>query len=216
MTATKSAKKGPRRARAREEMLRVAAELFHAKGFERSTMDDVARQLGLLKGSLYYYFDSKQEILDEILLIPRQRFLRLLQRIASARISPAEKLRRAIAAFVTSFDIAYPAMSVAVYERFDRSAKQGERVRALRREVQELFEYIVQEGVDSGLFRTKDVKMATFAIAGMCNWLSTWYEKGGRLSSEQIADVFADLVLGGLLTRPDPEGGRGVREAGNE
>jgi len=190
-----------RRARARQKMLTVAAEIFRAKGFERSTMEEVARQLGMLKGSLYYYFESKQEILDNILLIPREKLLRRLERIAASPAPPQEKLRRAIKTFVSSFDVEYPAMSVAVYERFSPSEGQGEQVRRLRRRVQEIFEGIVQEGVDAGLFETGDVKMATFAIAGMCNWLSTWYQKDGRLSSDRIGDVFSDLILGGLLKR---------------
>lgn len=193
---------GSRRARAREEMLRVAAEIFREKGFERGRMEDVARELGMLKGSLYYYFESKQEILDEILLVPRERFLRRLEQIASSRGTPSAKLRKAIKAFVCGFDVEYPAMSVAVYERFSRSGRQAEEVRRLRRRVQEIFERLVQDGVDAGEFETKDVKMTTFAIAGMCNWLSTWYEKGGRLSSERIGEVFADLVIHGLQRQP--------------
>lgn len=200
-----------RRARAREEMLRVAAEIFREKGFDRSRMEDVARELGMLKGSLYYYFESKQEILDEILLVPRERFLRRLEEIASSRGTPSVKLRKAIKAFISGFDVEYPAMSVAVYERFSRSGHQAEEVRRLRRRVQEIFERLVQDGVDAGEFETKDVKMTTFAIAGMCNWLSTWYEKGGRLSSQRIGDVFADLVLHGLERRPASDAPRRAR-----
>ncbi len=203
--AAKQAVRTTRRRRAREEMLRVAAELFRTRGFDRSTMEDVARELGLLKGSLYYYFYSKQEILDEILVMPRQRLLKRLERTVASRGSAREKLRQAIGAFITAFDIEYPAMSVAVYERFDRGGEQREQVRALRRRVQEIFEQIVQDGVDEGLFRTNDVKMATFAIAGMCNWLSTWYVKSGRLTAQRIAEIFADLILDGLTVREQPK-----------
>jgi AcrR family transcriptional regulator len=187
-------------------MLRVAAELFRNKGYDRSTMDDVAREVGILKGSLYYYFDSKQEILDEILLKPREHLLKRLERIVASDAPATKKLGQAITEFVTAFDIEYPAMSVAVYERFDRSVEQRDQIRHLRRRVQEIFEQIVQEGISEGSLRTDNVKMATFAIAGMCNWLSTWYQKDGELSAQSIGDLFADLILNGLVVRDDGGG----------
>ncbi len=192
-------------------MLRTAAELFRAKGFDRSTMEDVARELGLLKGSLYYYFDSKQEILDEILVAPRRHLLDQLERIASSDAAADEKLRQAITEFVTAFDIEYPAMSVAVYERFDQSVEHKGNIQILRRRIQEILEQIVRQGVDEGRFETESPKMATFAIAGMCNWLSTWYEKGGPFTSRRIAESFADLVLNGLRTVDSRRRGQSVQ-----
>lgn len=189
-----------RKPRARREMLRTAAELFRAKGFDRITMEDVARELGLLKGSLYYYFDSKQEILDEILVAPRRHLLDQFERIVGSDATADEKLRQAITEFITAFDIEYPAMSVAVYERFDQSAEQRSNIQLLRRRIQGILEQIVQQGVEEGRFLTESPKMATFAIVGMCNWLSTWYEKGGSSTSRRIAENFADLILNGLRT----------------
>ena len=65
----------------------------------------------------------------------------------------------------------------------------------------ELLEAIIKEGIKRGAFRAVDSKMAAHAILGMCNWLYQWYSPEGRLKPEEIAGIFADLVMDGLVTR---------------
>ncbi len=195
----------PGRGRARDAILQAAAETFRQKGFDRATMEDLAAQLGLLKASLYYYFQSKYDILYEILRGARQEVLRRLETVASSDLPPREKLHQAIVAFVTAFDHNYPALSVAVYERLDRGVPAIDEMKAIRRRVQQLWDRMIRQAAREGVIRNDlDLRVVSFAIIGMINWMSQWYEKDGRLSSEEIAHVFAELALNGLATERRP------------
>lgn len=204
-----------RGAAGRDAILQAAAETFRSKGFDRATMEDLARRLGFLKASLYYYFRSKYDILYEILRGARQELLRRLEEVAASDLPPDEKLRRAIFAFVTAFDHDYPALSVAVYERLDRGIPAIDEMQAIRRRVQDLWDQMVREAAEAGAIRSDlDLRVVSFGIIGMCNWLSQWYEKDGRLPSEEIARIFAEMILNGLAgpsSQPLPaEGGEGA------
>ncbi len=206
----------PGRGRGRDAILQAAAETFREKGFDRATMEDLAAQLGLLKASLYYYFQSKYDILYEILRGARQEVLRRLEAIAASDRPPREKLHQAIVAFATAFDHNYPALSVAVYERLDRGVPAIDEMKAIRRRVQQLWDRMIRQAAREGAIRKDlDLRVVSFGIIGMINWMSQWYEKDGRLSSEEIAHVFAEMVLNGLATEraplPRPRGPRGGR-----
>lgn len=188
-----------RRAAGRDAILQAAAEAFRAKGFDRATMEDLAARLGFLKASLYYYFRSKYDILYEILRAARQEVVRRLEEAAGSDLPPLEKLRQAVVAFVTAFDYNYPALSVAVYERLDRGLPAIDDMKAIRCRVQELWDQMIREAAEAGAIRTDlDLRAVSFGIIGMCNWLSQWYDRDGRLRSDEIAHVFAEMILGGL------------------
>lgn len=195
----------PARGRGRDAILQAAAETFREKGFDRATMEDLAAQLGLLKASLYYYFQSKYDILYEILKGARQEVLRRLEAVAASDLPPREKLHHAIVAFVTAFDHNYPALSVAVYERLDRGVPAIDEMKAIRRRVQQLWDRMIRQAAREGVIRKDlDLRVVSFGIIGMINWMSQWYDKDRRLTSEEIAHVFAEMVLNGLATQRAP------------
>lgn len=205
ITESGSEQARPVRGRARDAILQKAAETFREKGFDRATMEDLAAQLGLLKASLYYYFQSKYDILYEILRGARQEVLRRLEAVASSGLPPREKLHQAIVAFVTAFDHNYPALSVAVYERLDRGVPAIDEMKTIRRRVQRLWDRMIREAAREGVIRNDlDLRVVSFAIIGMINWMSQWYEKDGRLSSDDVAHIFAELVLNGLASERQP------------
>jgi AcrR family transcriptional regulator len=187
----------------RDAILQAAAETFRSKGFDRATMEELATRLGFLKASLYYYFKSKYDILYEILHSSRQELLGRLEEVAASDQPPLDKLRQAIVAFVTAFDYQYPALSVAVYERLDRGVPAIDEMQAIRRRVQQLWDQMIREAVEAGAIRSDlDLRVVSFGIIGMCNWLSQWYDKDGRLPSDEIARVFVEMILNGLATEP--------------
>ncbi len=204
-----------RRAGGRDAILQAAAETFRAKGFDRATMEDLATRLGFLKASLYYYFRSKYDILYEILRSARQEVLRRLEKVAASDLPPLEKLRQAIVAFVTAFDYNYPALSVAVYERLDRGVPAIDEMQSIRRRVQELWDQMIREAAEAGVIRQDlDLRAVSFGVIGMCNWLSQWYIKDGRLRSAEIAYVFAEMVLNGLAVPSPKPAAAGQRRRG--
>jgi len=183
-----------------QEILSAAAKVFRDKGYQRATIQDVAEEVGLLKGSIYYYIKSKEELLFKIGITPLKAITDALREIVSQEISPEEKLRAAIKTRLRAFDQYYPDIFVFLHERFDElPEKERAFLKKGQKEDETLWIKILKEGIEKGTFRKgADVKMIAKAISGTCHWMYKWYKKDGRLTTDQIAEVFFDFVTNGI------------------
>jgi len=186
-----------------QEILSAAARIFREKGYQRATIQDVADEVGLLKGSIYYYIKSKQELLYKIGITPLKATTDKLREIVSQNISPQEKLRSAIEVRLKAFDEYYPDIFVFLHEKFDElSEKERSFLKKGQKEDDDLWLKILKEGVEKGAFRKDlDLRIVAKAITGMCHWMYKWYKKDGRLTTGQIAEVFSEFVLNGINER---------------
>ena len=182
----------------RIEILKSAAAAFRRRGYHGASVDEIASALEMTKGNLYYYFRNKEEILYACHDYSLDVLLALLAEVQAGGAQPDEKLRRLILAFVhlmldelqgTALTLDLQALSPALQRRI--IAKRDRFDRGLRE--------IVQQGIDSGLFRPGDPKMIGFAIMGAVNWIPKWFDPAGPMTSEQIGQRFADYLIGGLL-----------------
>lgn len=181
------------------EIFDAAASLFKRKGFHATSMQDIADAVGMQKGSLYYHISSKEELLFRISYEAISAITEHLEEIATAPLTPADKLRAAIENHVKTLCAKLDLMSVFLKESTTLTAEQQAQILAKRRRYEELFRDILREGIESGDFRSVDVGAVADAMLGMLNWMHHWYRPDGRLSSEEIAEVFVDLALHGLL-----------------
>jgi AcrR family transcriptional regulator len=181
------------------EIFEAATRIFREKGYHAASMQDIAEAVGLLKGSLYHHISSKHELLLEIFEAGMQEATRAIEEIAYADLPPADKLRLAITRHIELITGNLDQATVFVMEARAMELEQRQRVVAQRDYFDRLFRRIIQEGVDAGVFRPVDATLVTFALMGMHNWLILWYRRDGRLSPQEIAAIFVDLVLNGLL-----------------
>src|SRR5258708_11824549 len=91
-----------------DDIVSAAAKVFRTKGYHAATVRDIADEVGILKGSLYHHFDSKEELLYLVVKEPIAQMFRTIAEIAAAEGGAAEKLRRAISAHLEAFDRHYP------------------------------------------------------------------------------------------------------------
>ena len=175
----------------RIEILKSAAAAFRRRGYHGASVDEIASALEMTKGNLYYYFRNKEEILYACHDYSLDVLLALMLDVQAGTARPDEKLRRLILAFVhlmldelqgTALTLDLQALSPALQRRI--IAKRDRFDRGLRE--------IVQQGIDSGLFRPGDPKMIGFAIMGAVNWITKWFDPAGPMTSEQIGQRFAD------------------------
>ncbi len=185
-----------------EQILERAAEVFNELGYRGASVQEVARRVGLLKGSLYHHVRSKEQLLGEVLLRGMELLRRGLPGADDARLPADEKIRAAIA-FHLEWIAAEPHVT-GVFLR-ELPTLPAPLRRRLRREVKE-FEArwlaLVREGIATGLLTTDlDPRLVVYAILGLVNSVHRWYRPQGRLAMKAIAAQYADLLLDGLRRR---------------
>jgi TetR/AcrR family transcriptional regulator, cholesterol catabolism regulator len=182
-----------------QEIIAAAASLFKEKGYRATTLEDIAAAVGMLKGSLYYYIRSKEELLYLVVRDPIRQAYNKLEEIVNSDAPVTAKITQAIANHVAIFHQHYPHIAVYLHDFHNVMQKLKDNSIEAPKEYQQLLAQLLQQGVDSGELRSDlDVMVAGYAILGMCNWMYRWYKPEGNLSAEAIADVFTKLVLEGL------------------
>lgn len=184
----------------RLEIARAAAAVFRRRGYAAATTEDIAGALGMTKGSLYYWFRDKSDILFFCQNYSLDRLLAEAARIRRAGAPPAARLRDLVLAQMTLMldELAGTAAHIQT-DALDRSRWRklvGKRDR-YEREVRA----IVADGVRRRVFRSLDAATAARAILGAVNWTITWFRPGGRRTSEEVAADFAELFVEGLRSR---------------
>jgi AcrR family transcriptional regulator len=185
-----------------KEIIAAAAKLFKEKGYHATTIQDVADDVGMLKGSLYYHIKSKEELLYLVTQEPIRELIERQKKLMESRLSPQQKIVNFIRSHLQAFDENYPHMFVFLQEKASLAGPVQAEVAGIDFRYETLLEAILQEGMERGIFRQElDLKMMAFSVLGMCNWMFKWYSKGGRLSIDAIAHNMAEIVLNGLTTR---------------
>jgi len=182
-----------------DDIVSAAAKVFRTKGYHAATVRDIADEVGLLKGSLYHHFDSKEELLYLVVKEPIAQMYRRMAEIAAADGQATDKLRRAIAAHLEAFDRHYPHLFVYLREREAVKRRYREKIGFSPKDYERCWQQILSEGVKSGEFRRDlDIQVASYGLLGMLNWLYKWYDPQGRLSVREVAAQFTGLALAGL------------------
>lgn len=180
-----------------DEILGVAARLFREKGYRATTMEDIARELRVTKPALYYYIDTKHDLLYAICGAAIERLMEGARKIMEEEGTVDEKLHRLITWHVSMFSAHGDVIAVYLAEEGELPEEKRKFIRSLSRDYESFYRKLLEEGIREGRFRGLDVPMAVRAVSGMCNWLSVWFRPDGKYTAEEIADIFWDLFLNG-------------------
>ncbi len=183
----------------REGILEAAARIFSEKGFHATSMQDIAEAVNLQKASLYHHFSSKQEILFEILDHALDLINNRLEIVLSQSLSPDEKLRQAMISYFQTIAENKNLSAVLLLEMKSLEPELKARQASRREKFERLWRDLIIEGKQQGMFFNVDPSLTGRAILGVMNWSVTWYRSDGARSAKEIADLFADLLLNGLL-----------------
>jgi len=184
----------------RERVLQVAAELFAKHGYHATGVAEIGKAAGLQRGALYYHIGSKEDLLLVLLRRHVEDSLEVEERILASDLDPAAKLRQLLRHHVRV--ATERSAEAAIYMR-DVGALSGERARelqALRERVEQVWADVVREGEDAGVFRPSDPVIVN-GLLSFANFVFMWYRPGGRLTPDEIADQYANVLLDGLLDR---------------
>ena len=184
----------------RGELLAIAARLFAEKGFRNTTVRDIAVAAGILTGSLYHHFDSKESMVDEILSSFQDELFGQYDAIIASDADPRTKLEQAVLVSFDAIDRHHD--EVAIFQNdaaylltFDRFAYLGERNKQSRA----VWLTLLQDGVDAEVLRDDLDLELTYRFIRDTVWVAvSWYRPGGRRTHTEIARQYLSILLEGI------------------
>lgn len=188
-----------RRSEREDQLLETATRLFRENGYHNTSMQDLADALGMQKGSLYYYIESKEELLRRLLERATSFLAYQIDEISASDLSPTEKLRWALENHARTMMDHVDLVTVYLQEYRNLPPKRLQEALTVRKHYEQVLMQIVQDGIDLGQFRPTNVKMVVLGLLGMVNWTHQWFSPDGPFTSQEIAATLAELALHGLV-----------------
>lgn len=173
--------------------------LFERKGFSETSIQDIVEALGVTKGTFYYYFQSKEQLLMEIHSTYIDDLLGRQKEIGSMPTSNKAKLEEIIHLLIGDIQNHGPSGRVFFREMRHLGEGNAEDVKRKREEFRLSIEKLIVQGIETGEFRkTLQPDMTAFAILGVTNWSYQWFNPTGEISARRLADIYGDLILNGI------------------
>ncbi|MER1966745.1 TetR/AcrR family transcriptional regulator [Castellaniella sp. GW247-6E4] len=183
-----------------DAIFREAALAFRWNGYHGTSLDDIARQLGVAKATLYYYFSNKQELFFHCHIAAADQAIASVSTDAGA--DGLERFRLSMQRYTASI-IGSESYSVVILEERSLSEEQLQKVIGKRDEFERRLQEIIVAGQKDGSIIPCSPKFAVFAALGATNWITKWYRPGGSWSVEDIAEAMALFIVRGLSTHPE-------------
>jgi AcrR family transcriptional regulator len=183
----------------KEQIRKVAEELFRHNGYTATSMRHLASEIGIEPASIYSHIRSKEDILKEICFSMANEFFATLEPVFNEKGTAVEdKLRKAIAAHIDVIVRNIDASAVFFHDWRYLNGEALAEFKSMRHRYEELFRKLLRQGIEEGIFRTMDGKFMVLSIFSTMNWTYEWYKPGGTMRSEDIAKNIADILINGL------------------
>jgi AcrR family transcriptional regulator len=177
-------------------VLQAAATLFYERGFDRTTLDDIAASLGVTKPFIYTYFESKHNLLER--LVDRV-FHDFYQTVIEFRKLPEKDPILRFEFFIRTYVRSNLEMrqftALVLQEEKNLNASKRAEMDKKHHEFDRLLAGLISDGVKAGVFRVDDAALTSLAISGMVRWTHRWYLPEGRLSADEICAQLTDTAL---------------------
>jgi len=182
----------------KREILDAASRVFRRRGLQSTGMRDIAAELGMAVGNLYYYFKDKEELLAFVQESTLEGLLALAAQVRKSRLPPDGRLRLLIEGHVVLLNEEIPG-SLAHLEVEALREPWRRKIQDQRDEYERTFREILEEGMAAGLFRQTDPKVSALAILGAVNWTVKWFRPGGGKTAREIGQECAELLVRGVM-----------------
>lgn len=190
-------------ARAAQDLLRAAIELFGEQGYHATTTRHIVNRVGMSTGALYAYFSSKEELLFEICRTGHGSALASLREAVDASEDPVEQLAAMVRAFTIWHARFWAVARVVHFELYSLSAPHLEQVLELRRETRRLTRDVLERGCEAERLYVPDVAGSARAVLSLCIDVARWYRPAKPSTPEDVGDLYADLALR-MVTAREP------------
>ena len=181
----------------KETILAEAKQLFSSKGYRATTLTDLTSSFGVSRPSLYYYFKSKVELLSEL---HAQGFGAAFYRFEEVFLSDMptrEKFRKILELHTRNMANDTELNKILFMDIDEMPEKLIREIRLRRKQYTSRIMEIYKTGVEEGIFKDIDPKIAVYLLLGACNWLAMWYSPKKSVQPETIADILVEILSDG-------------------
>ncbi|EPY14123.1 TetR/AcrR family transcriptional regulator [Paenibacillus alvei A6-6i-x] len=184
----------------KDKIIRHSIALFESKGFSETSIQDIVDTLGVTKGTFYYYFTSKEQLLTHIHL---QYIDYLLAEQQTIFERPDRSCQEKLAGVINMMirEIAEKGASARIFfrELIHISGEDLNVIKGKRDQFRFNLQSVIEQGMENGEFRNDiPADMMTFGILGACNWCYTWFNPEGAVSDVEVASIYTKMFLNGL------------------
>jgi AcrR family transcriptional regulator len=180
-----------------EEIRQVALDLFYKRGFQATTLRHIASRVGIQVGSLYNHITSTGDLLFDIMETVMLDLLEDQRQVAQTP-DVVERMRLLVYHHVKFHGERAQEVFIGNSELRSLNRSQRTRIVGLRQEYEQMFQKELEDGMRQGKFLPVDLKITSYGVIAMTTWVSAWYSARGRLSLEDIAEIYTALVLRGI------------------
>jgi len=192
--------------RRQREIVDTAAEIFYRKGYSETSVQDVADAVGILKGSLYYYIDSKEDLLFQMLREVHEDAKSIVTDTAALDIPPLERLRIYVQRHVEYNARNLARIAVYCHDFGLLTPERREAIVGQRDYYQDFVQGLIQEAQGRGdVDPSVDPALISNAVFGVVNWLYTWYQPDGPASPEYLGKLYGEMIVDGVTGGRMPE-----------
>ncbi len=178
---------------------RTAARMIYQKGFDATSMSEIAQAVDLTKPGLYYYVKGKKELLYSIMDFAMDLLDSEVVGPAKVIEDPEERLRIIVGQHARLLTHEAGALAILIDEDAGLSAEQREEITHRKRAYFDLLRDTLEDLKGQDRLRPVDSTVATFSMLGMIMWIARWYDPKGRLEREQVVSDVTEIALAGLL-----------------
>jgi AcrR family transcriptional regulator len=181
------------------ELIGVATQVFYEKGYDAASLQDIADRLGMLKGSLYYYIKSKDDLLYTVISEVHRAGLANIESLAAAPGDALQRLRGVVTGHIEHACRNLTGTAVFLHEMQVLGDDRQEEIIGGEHAYRGVFRHLIEDGQREGLIRPAvDPRLAALSILGSTNWVYRWFQPGGEFTARQIGEQFADMIICGL------------------
>lgn len=179
-------------------ILRTAAQQFSTNGYEATSLDMIADQLGMHKATLYHYVDNKESILYQCLVRSFGDLDVVMKSMEDRSIPVLERLRLFVRSLAAAQNNDYGRCQVLVGSR-PLDTKAGEEIQRFKRRLDQTVRNLITEGIADGTIRPCHPGLVSAMLFGALNWVPRWHKEGGKFSIQDVADSFMDMLAHGVV-----------------
>jgi AcrR family transcriptional regulator len=180
------------------QILKIASYIFYRDGYEKGSLNAVARKVGISKAAIYYHFKNKEEILYNIIIDDIDRLIFDLGEISKRKNDPIRELKEMV-----DVQVSYMSQKINAKIVFEDgnflSKKYQEILRKRQKEIVEIYKNKLKEIASVRKLKDINITVAKFSVLGIINWLYQWYNPKGKMSMEKIKENIIKIIFYGTI-----------------